>query len=95
MSIHDTLKEWLKDPSIVEDDGLTPPTDASISIAFLWLRILDPTRVIPDGVGGVSFLWTPKQYRLNIDNCGSLTFHMWSGTTMLASRRWKVEGRVV
>jgi hypothetical protein len=56
-----TLLEWGKDPSVLEDDGVVPPSMGTITRAYeiaTFLRIRGfpaPTRIVPTGDGGVAF----------------------------------------
>ena len=60
-SIDDTLVEWGKDPMALEDDDFIPPSPDVIDFACQVATELrdegapPPTRVVPDGEGGVSF----------------------------------------
>jgi|GEM_PF-1577474 len=60
--IDSKLIEWGRDPSLLEDDELIPPSRAAIQRAVdLAIRLRDeeklpaPKRVVPDGDGGVVF----------------------------------------
>ena len=56
-----TLIEWGRNPSVLEDDGISPPTGASIDAALRIAGkmreygIAPPLRVVPTGDGGISF----------------------------------------
>ena len=55
------LVEWGRDPSALADEGLIPPSLKAINLAcdiamvFKDQGLAPPTRVVPDGEGGVSF----------------------------------------
>jgi hypothetical protein len=53
------LVEWGRDPSLLEEDDLIPPTREAVQSAVKIVRILQqrylppPRRVVPDGDGGI------------------------------------------
>lgn len=55
------LVEWGRDPSALADDGVTPPSQEIIGLACELAKAcelagyLPPTRVVPDGGGGIAF----------------------------------------
>lgn len=59
--IDGTLREWLRDPSQIADDGVEPPTDTIIRLALdLAEQFRDggyppPNRIVPDPNGGIVF----------------------------------------
>jgi hypothetical protein len=59
--IDDYLIEWGKDPSILADEGLVPPSKEIIHLACQWAKDRcesgwsPPVRVVPDGEGGICF----------------------------------------
>ena len=59
--IGDTLVKWRQDPMALEDDDFAPPSPDVIDFACLVaMEFRDegappPTRVVPDGEGGISF----------------------------------------
>lgn len=56
-----TLIEWGRDPAILEDDGIIPPTIGTVKNACDIARVLcrlglpAPTRIVPTGDGGIAF----------------------------------------
>ncbi|MDY7009861.1 MAG: hypothetical protein SVV80_03825 [Planctomycetota bacterium] len=60
------LVEWGKDPTALEDEDFIPPSLDVINLACnvaVKLRNeghVPPTRVIPDGEGGISFEWVEE-----------------------------------
>jgi hypothetical protein len=63
--IEATIARWERDPSAIEDDGVTPPTRAALSRAR-WHAVLlrnsganPPSRIVPTGDGGVSVEFGP------------------------------------
>ena len=56
-----TLIEWGRDPSVLADDGVTPPSKQAIQVAIAiaeavrGMGISPPDRVVPDGDGGIVF----------------------------------------
>lgn len=59
--IDNTLIEWGRDPSVLEDDGVAPPSVETIQRACEIAMILcnrnfpAPTRIVPTGDGGIAF----------------------------------------
>jgi hypothetical protein len=59
--IDSTLIEWGRDPTLLEDDGFTPPSAETlrraceIASVLRSLRFPAPTRIVPTGDGGISF----------------------------------------
>ncbi len=56
------LAKWLRDPASVADEGLIPPSAASIQAVLARLERWSPfwvwgLRVIPNGDGGVIYEW--------------------------------------
>lgn len=59
-----TLLEWAKNPEILADDGLIPPSAQAFAAAFDWIKSERETpsvpsipKAVPDGDGGLSFRW--------------------------------------
>ena len=56
-----TLIEWGRDPSILEDDDVVPPSVETVQRACEIAKLLRslnysaPTRIVPTGDGGISF----------------------------------------
>lgn len=59
--IDNTLIDWGRDPEVLEDDGVTPPSVETIKHAYeiaAALRRVNfpaPTRIVPTGDGGIAF----------------------------------------
>jgi hypothetical protein len=59
--INEYLVEWGRDPSQLEDEGVTPPSLEIITLASkIAMELRDrccppPLRVVPDGEGGIAF----------------------------------------
>lgn len=78
--IDDYLLEWGRDPSSIEDEGILAPSGKVITAACSLSRDLadngfpSPTRVTPDGEGGVIFEWIGGDhcFRLELAVDGSL-----------------------
>lgn len=64
--IYDTLVEWGKDVTALEDEDFIPPNPDVIYLACrVAMKCRDkgfvpPTRVVPDGEGGISFEWVEE-----------------------------------
>ena len=59
--IDGSLIEWGRDPTVLEDEGFIPPSlevvrlACQVAVDFRDERLPAPTRVVPDGEGGICF----------------------------------------
>jgi len=66
-AIGDLLRKWMRDPRAAIDDDYQAPTPLAIQRGLAWVGIWrdasspTPTRMSPDGEGGVSFEWRRGQ----------------------------------
>ena len=73
--IDDQLAAWARDPTQLGDDGVQPPSTATITRASLVASALrdfgalPPTRVVPTGDGGIAlqFDWGRKFVSIEIE----------------------------
>ena len=88
MTVLEQIQYWQQDPSVLEDEGLTAPTQMSLSIAEVLVKIINPDRVVPSGAGGVSFSWTAYLYTLEVAAGGDLDLFVWNGAAIDKRLRW-------
>lgn len=89
------LVEWGRDPSILEEDDLIPPTgeaiDVSIEVAMQLLKNGNPPpmRVVPDRDGGVVFeRWSgPLTVSIIVSRTGSVEVLLWNGSRIVKSEQ--------
>jgi hypothetical protein len=78
--IDQQLVEWGLNPASLEDDGVSPPSAIAIHLASRLALILRdrgqraPTRIVPDGSGGISFEWESDRIftTVNISPSGAI-----------------------
>ena len=91
MTVQEQIAEWLKDPSVLEDDGLDAPTTLSLTVAAALAQIMTPTRIVPSGDGGIVFTWDRHKYSLEVEWDGSVDFKVWQDVKIAARYLWKYQ----
>lgn len=80
--IDGSLMEWGRDASPLEDEGFVPPSPEVIKLACrtaMALRdegLAPPTRVVPDGEGGISFEQVEGTYSASLNVHADMTLEL-------------------
>ena len=93
--IDEKLIEWGRDPLLLEEDDLIPPTREAIQVASwlaMWLRDQGapaPRRVVPDRDGGLVFeRWKAEETEtFMVSSEGGVELLLWLGSKIVESRR--------
>jgi hypothetical protein len=91
--IDEKLIEWGRDPSLLDDESVIPPSRPSVDTAvWLAMRLRDagevpPLRVVPDGDGGIVF----ERWEGNLSESFEVSQH--GGIEYVQCRDGRVEAR--
>lgn len=86
------LKEWQRDPSQLQDEGIEPPSPeilplvAEIAVTLRDHGVDPPLRVVPNGEGGVVFEWrdSPYFWSLEVEKAGSLALSIFRNSRLVS-----------
>jgi hypothetical protein len=91
--IHGRLAEWNRDPVVLDDEGVEPPSREIIGRAIRLAHYLSsrhvpaPQRIVPDGNGGIVFEWFQDSTTesIEISDEGTLEYLRFVGDRLAAS----------